>query len=264
MRFAWPAFLTFALALLATPATAQERKPGCLPDMSEAPARIMKAALSEGEMKLTFVGHATFLIESPAGVKIETDYNDYVRAPVTPDIATMNRAHDTHYSNNPEPGIGQILRGWTPDGSPAHHDVTLQDIRIRNVVTNIRQWGTDRTIYNGNSIFIVEQDDFCIAHLGHLHHELEPEHYRALGRIDVLLMPVDGNYTLSQESMLEVAKHVQAKIMIPMHYFGSYTLDRFLELASKDFRIERRTSPVITVSKATLPDKPTIVVLPGR
>ncbi len=264
MRFCWQALVTLFAAFAVLPAAAQDKHPGCMPDMSEAPARILKAALSEGEMRLTFVGHATFLIESPQGVKIETDYNDYVRAPVTPDIATMNHAHDTHYSNNPEPGIGQILRGWTSDGSPAHHDVTFKDIRIRNVVTNIREWGTGRTIYNGNSIFIVEQDDFCIAHLGHLHHELEPEHYRALGRVDVLLMPVDGNYTMSRESMLEVAKHLQAKIMIPMHYFGSSTLERFLDLASKDFRIERRDSPTLIVSKETLPDKPTVIVLPGH
>ena len=59
-------------------------------------------------------GHATFLIESPQLVRIATDYNDYVRPPVLPDIATMNHAHDTHYTDNPDPAIKYVLRGWGP------------------------------------------------------------------------------------------------------------------------------------------------------
>ena len=55
-------------------------------------------------MRLTFIGHATFLIESPTGVTIETDYNDYVRSGRVPTIATMNRAHSTHYASAPDPG----------------------------------------------------------------------------------------------------------------------------------------------------------------
>jgi hypothetical protein len=46
----------------------------------------------EGSVSITFLGHASFLIESPAGVRVVTDYNDAIRAPVTPDIVTMNNA----------------------------------------------------------------------------------------------------------------------------------------------------------------------------
>ena len=49
-------------------------------------------------------------------MKIATDYNDYLRPSVVPDIATMNRAHTTHYSNFPDPDIKHLLRGWNPDG----------------------------------------------------------------------------------------------------------------------------------------------------
>src|ERR1051325_8546467 len=66
---------------------------------------VLPAALARGEIALTFVGHATFLIESPGGVRVATDYNDYVRPSVVPDVATMNRAHSTHYSARPDPAI---------------------------------------------------------------------------------------------------------------------------------------------------------------
>jgi len=67
---------------------------------------------TETAVSITSLGHASFLIESPAGVRVVTDYNDMIRAPVTPDIVTMNNAHPTHYSETLEPGIKYVLRGW--------------------------------------------------------------------------------------------------------------------------------------------------------
>src|SRR5215469_11584493 len=70
------------------------------------------AALNPDQVRLTFLGHATFLIESPQLVRIATDYNDYIKTPLVPDIATMNHAHDTHYTDHPDPAIKYVLRGW--------------------------------------------------------------------------------------------------------------------------------------------------------
>jgi L-ascorbate metabolism protein UlaG (beta-lactamase superfamily) len=260
--------LTLALLLLVLfwplAARAEDGRPACLPDMAQGPARLLKASLKPDEVRLTFVGHASFLIESARGTTAVTDYNDYVRAAVTPLIATMNRAHSTHYSNNPEAGIRHVLRGWTPDGSPARHDVTVEDMRVRNVATNIRDWSSERTVLNGNSIFVFETAEMCIAHLGHLHHDLEPEHIRALGRVDVLLVPVDGAYTMRQDVMFEVVNRLQARVIIPMHFFSPRTLERFLALARERFPVQFRETPVLTLTRATLPERPTVMVLPGR
>src|ERR1700675_4127939 len=69
------------------------------------------APLKAAPARLTFIGHATFLIESPQLVRIATDYNDYVRPPVLPDIITMNHAHDTHFTDHPDPAITYVLAG---------------------------------------------------------------------------------------------------------------------------------------------------------
>lgn len=61
---------------------------------SVVPAAFQLAALNADQARISYIGHATFLLESPQGVRIATDYNDYVRPAVTPDIATMNHAHD--------------------------------------------------------------------------------------------------------------------------------------------------------------------------
>ena len=227
------------------------------------PAALHLAALDADQARITYAGHATFLIESPQLVRIATDYNDYVRPPLLPDIATMNHAHSTHYTDRPDPGIQFVLRGWAGGEAPARHDLQYKDVRVRNVPTNIRDWGggTER---HGNSIFIFELANLCIAHLGHLHHTLTQQQLDEIGRIDVVMVPVDGSFTLDLEGMIAVLRSLKAPIMIPMHYFSSYTLDRFLSRVREDWDVEYAETPSIVVSKATLPAKPKILVLPGH
>jgi L-ascorbate metabolism protein UlaG (beta-lactamase superfamily) len=268
-----------ALAVLAAgPATAQPAPTPAKPEMMEncpglvagQPPRLIPAAynlasLAADEVRISYVGHSTFMLESPKGVKIATDYNDYVKPRVIPDIATMNHAHSTHYTDNPDPAIKYVLRGWGPSPEqPARHDITVGDVRIRNVPTNIRNWngGTER---HGNSIFIFEIANLCIAHLGHLHHTLNQQQLNEIGRIDAVMVPVDGGVTLDLEGMAEVLAALKAPLMIPMHYFSSYSLRRFLDvLGEKSYEVETSEVSSVVISKTTLPDKPKVLVLPGR
>jgi L-ascorbate metabolism protein UlaG (beta-lactamase superfamily) len=197
-------------------------------------------------------------------VRVATDYNDYVKPPVLPDIVTMNHAHSTHYTDNPDPGIKHVLRGWAGEEKPARIDVTYKDVRVRNVPTNIRSWSTGGTERHGNSIFIFEMANMCIAHLGHLHHTLNQQQLNEIGRVDIVMVPVDGTLTLDGEGMIEVLRSLKAPLMIPMHYFSSYTLDRFLARVRRDWDVEVADVPSVVLSKASLPAKPKILVLPGR
>jgi len=227
------------------------------------PAASRVAALKADEVRLDYIGHSTFLIESPQGVRIATDYNDYVRPPVTPDIATMNHAHPSHYTDHPDPAIKYVLRGWADDEKPARIDMQFEDVRVRNVPTNIRTYdgGTER---HGNSIFIFEIANLCIAHLGHLHHTLTQQQLNEIGRIDVVLVPVDGSYTLDLDGMVEVLHALKAPLMIPMHYFSRLTLDRFLDRVRQEWAVEIAAVPTLVVSRTTLPVKPKVLVLPGH
>jgi L-ascorbate metabolism protein UlaG (beta-lactamase superfamily) len=228
------------------------------------PASLRLAALAGDQVRISYVGHSTFLIESPRLVRIATDYNDYVTPPVRPDIVTMNHAHSTHYTDSPDPKIPHVLRGWASEyGKPVRHDAQVRDVRVRNVPTNIRDWGggTER---HGNSIFIFEIANLCIAHLGHLHHTLNQQQLNEIGRIDVVMFPVDGTFTLDLDGMIEVLQSLKAPLMIPMHYFSAFTLNRFLDRARDKFAIEIAETPSVLVSKATLPEKPQVLVLPGR
>ena len=221
------------------------------------------AQLKPGDVRISYVGHSTFLLETPRGVRIATDYNDYVRPAVIPEIATMNRAHTTHYTNSPDPAIKHVLRGWNPDGGAAQHDITVEDVRVRNIPTNIRSYSGGTEIW-GNSIFVFEVANLCIGHLGHLHHTLTTQQLAQIGQLDIVLVPVDGSFTLDVAGMMEVLKALKAPLMIPMHYFSSYTLERFMHEARPVFEVETSEVPTVVVSRANLPKKPKILVLPGN
>jgi L-ascorbate metabolism protein UlaG (beta-lactamase superfamily) len=253
----------------ATPAPAKPEMMESCPGLVAArppfatPVAFRLAALERDQVRLNYIGHSTFLIESPQLVRIATDYNDYVRPPVLPDIATMNHAHTTHYSLSPDPAIKYVLRGWSDDQKPARIDIQYKDVRIRNVPTNIRTFdgGTER---HGNSIFVFEIANLCIAHLGHLHHTLTQQQLNEIGRVDVALVPVDGSYTLDIDGMVEVLHALKAPLMIPMHYFSAYTLERFLQRVRQEWDVEIAEVPSLVLSKATLPAKPKVLVLPGH
>jgi len=277
VRLAVVTTLAASIALVAIAPVAAQSPPAGKPEMREncpglvastAP-RVMPAAfrlaLNPDQVRISYSGHSTFLVESPQLVRVATDYNDYVRPMVLPDVATMNHAHSTHYTDRPDPRIPHVLRGWGPSPEqPARHDVQVRDVRVRNVPTNIRDWsgGTER---HGNSIFIYEMANMCIAHLGHLHHTLTQQQLDEIGRIDVVFAPVDGTMTLDTDGMIEVLQSMKAQLVIPMHYFSSFTLHRFLDRAKHyKWDVELAPVPSTVVSKTTLPATPKVLVLPGR
>jgi L-ascorbate metabolism protein UlaG (beta-lactamase superfamily) len=225
-------------------------------------ANFQPAAVPADAVRVTFVGHATFLIETPQGVAAATDYNDYIRPALRPDIVTMNYAHTTHYTDNPEPGIRHVLRGWSYQDKPARHNVQFKDMRVRNVPTNIRNYGSG-TEFDGNSIFIFEVADLCLAHLGHLHHKLTPGHLADIGKIDVLFVPVDGGFTLNIFDMQDVIAQIAAPLVVPMHYFSESTLERFLARLRETHDIKLNDSRSTLISRNIIPKKPSILVLPG-
>ncbi|MBA5778992.1 MBL fold metallo-hydrolase [Stappia sp. F7233] len=224
----------------------------------------LKTALAPNQLQIRYIGHSTFEIETPTGLRIATDYNGTMKPDRIPNVVTMNGAHGTHFTFNPEPEIEHVLLGWNPEGGPMDHDLTIRDVRIRNIQTNTRGWdGETRRL--GNSIFIFETAELCIAHLGHLHQRLTDEDLTRLGRIDIVFVPVDGSVTLGHDSMAEVLQAIGPRVVIPMHAFTYGSLQSFsARLALAGYQVELSDSPVYIASRATLPAAPTLLVLPGR
>jgi L-ascorbate metabolism protein UlaG (beta-lactamase superfamily) len=269
--------LSAALALLAslliTPSVgfAQEETPSKCVAIAEALPSVTYASFTPvipvqthmgDDVTITYAGHSTYVIETPGGVRIATDYSGVYGHTPLPRVVTMNKAHRTHFTEAPDTGIEHVLRGWNPDGDgPAKHRVVVDDVYIRNVTSDIRHFdgGLER---DGNSIFIFEVAGLCIGHLGHLHTKLSDQQFGQIGRLDIVMVPVDGGMTQSLTSMSEIATRLYSSMILPMHRHST-PLAEFLGLMGEGFAVDYRDGRSFTVSLKTLPDRPTIVVLEG-
>ncbi len=261
-----------AFSLIATAAIAQDRRPShCIAIADAAPglAYIQKASYTapvpDFSVRITYVDHAMFLIQTPGGLSAITDFAGYLgTSDFVPDVATMNHAHDTHWTAFPDPRITHVLRGWGETEAGADHHLDLGEMLIRNVSTDIRSRFGSGVEKNGNSIFVFEVEGLCVGHLGHLHHEPTDEQYAALGRLDVVMAAVDGGMTLPTDTIVKILIRLKSSVVIPMHWFGRTTLERFVLEMSDEFLVERPGTSEYVVSLRTLPSRPTVVVLEPR
>jgi L-ascorbate metabolism protein UlaG (beta-lactamase superfamily) len=260
------------LSSLIAPAAAQNapRASECLA-MSQAPPRaapvsLRTAAADTDEVAITYAGHSTYYIDTPAGVRIATDFSGAYTTGRLPDVVTMNHAHSTHYSLFPDSRIPLVLHGWGDDGQPAKIAQRVGDVYIRNVTTDIRRYfGDDSSgemIRDGNSIFIFEVAGLCIGHLGHLHHKLDESHFAAIGRLDIVMVPIDGTYTMSLDGISDITRRLRASVVLPMHRFMT-PLDDFMRRIGQQFAIDVRTERTLRISRETLPGAPTVIILQG-
>src|SRR5947208_560981 len=267
--------LAAALALLgsliaAVAAQQQPLRSECLA-MANAPPRALPVSLRRTAAKaedvaITYVGHSTYYIDTPGGIRIATDFNGAYRTGRLPDVVTMNRAHSTHYTLFPDPKIQHVLHGWGENGQPAHVNERVGDVYVRNVTTDIRRYYSDDSngemIKDGNSIFIFEVAGLCIGHLGHLHHKLDDSHFAPIGRLDIARVPIHGSYTMSLDGVSDITRRLRASVVLPMHRFMT-PLDEFMRRIGQQFEIDQRNERTLTISRDTLPSKPTVIILDG-
>jgi L-ascorbate metabolism protein UlaG (beta-lactamase superfamily) len=110
---------------------------------------------------------------------------------------------------------GVIEKGNKQEWNPI--DLKRGPIRIRNVATyHDTQNGMQR---GKNSIFIVEADGLTICHLGDLGHKLTDDQVKAIGKVDILMIPVGGIYTINGEQAQTVMEQLKPRLFVfPMHY----------------------------------------------
>jgi len=266
MRF----ILALLFALIASSAAAQERRPShCIAVAEADPALIyvqpasFRDPVAEFGVRITYVDHSMFLIQSEDGVDAMTDFTGfYGNVDFLPDVVTMNNAHSTHWTRFPDPGIPHVLEGWADAEGARDHYLDLGGMLVRNIHTDIRDFSGTRVRENGNSIFVFEVAGLCVGHMGHLHHEPDDAQYAAIGRLDVVMVAVDGGLTLDHASVVRIMERLRSSVIIPMHWFGRGTLDRFLTaMGESGFAVDRRESASLTMSLRDLPDRPTVMVL---
>ena len=249
-----------ALALALSPGLALAQS-DCIALAANEASVVPAAYVPEEGVAVRYLDHSMFALTLPDGLLAVTDYNGHIGNPDTvPAVVTMNHYHDTHFTKTPDPRIPVVLAGWGTFGHPAAIDLDLAGLRVRNVTSDTRGPFGEGGEQDGNSIFIFEAEGLCIVHLGHLHQELSAAKRAMIGRVDVLMVPVDGGFTMSQDSMAAEIRALHPRIVLPMHWFGPDTLAAFLATMSS-WPVETIAGPELVVTRESLPQAPKIVLL---
>jgi len=182
-------------------------------------AAIASAQPGPASVELTWLGQAAFVMDTSTGLKVlldPTNVGGYDNAPVEGvDVVTVTHEHPDHNAVDLALGNPTVLRGLA-DGECAGIDETVKGVRIRTVASfHDTEAGAQR---GNNAIFVFELPDLKIVHLGDLGQALTGSQVHAIGRADVLLIPVSGGPTIGPETAVEVARQLAARGVIPMHY----------------------------------------------
>ncbi|MCQ9205160.1 MAG: MBL fold metallo-hydrolase [Omnitrophica bacterium] len=181
-------------------------------------------------MKISWIGHSCFLLETDKGIKIVTDPYEsgsysgavgYSPVNIQADIVTVSHYHADH-GHTKEFKTAQIV---DREGS-----VKVKDIEIKGLMSYHDDKKGD--LRGKIIIFVIKAEGLKIVHFGDL--GTQDVDADELKDIDIALIPVGGTFTLDAEEAIEVLDKINPKITIPMHFktpklgFGIDGVDVFL------------------------------------
>jgi L-ascorbate metabolism protein UlaG (beta-lactamase superfamily) len=209
-------------------------------------------------MEITWYGRACFRLRGRDATAI-TDpcppSTGFVAGRHDVDLLTISHDHADHtYTRS----ITAALTLTRP-GEYEHSDLLVTGVRA----FHDGNAGTDR---GDNIIFAIEIDGVHVCHLGDLGHLLTDEQLSELGPIDVLLVPVGGQTTLTPAEAAEVVAQVSPKLVIPMHFAADGGSKDLLgpETFLHEMAVEPIRQPKAQVTVSSLPDETQVVVLEAR
>lgn len=167
--------------------------------------------LGWGAMDINYLGHASFRIKGKTAVVVTDPFDESLGmkfSKVSADIVTVS--HD-HFDHNKTDSVSEVQRvidgpgeyellGVSVIGIGSFHDAKKGELRGKN------------------TIYVIEMDGIRLVHLGDLGHKIKTKRAEAIGEVDVLMIPVGGEYTIDAADAAEVVGILEPKIVIPMHY----------------------------------------------
>lgn len=162
-------------------------------------------------MRLTWLGHSCFLLESD-GYRIVLDPY-FVES--YPELHTS--AHEVLCSHDHRDHCFASAVTLLHDGKKSPFTVETVDTFHDE----------KRGILRGkNKMHILRAEGLTVVHAGDLGHVLSDAQLAAAKNCDVLLLPVGGYYTVDALTAKEIADTVSPRIVVPMHYrFGTRGYD---------------------------------------
>lgn len=207
-------------------------------------------------MDIRWLGHACFLLQSKDGIRVLTDPFDETVGYPPPirevDVVTVSHQHFDHNAVGLLPGNPSVVEG---PGEHYHKGISFEGISTYHD-------GLKGALRGSNTVFVFEMDGVRVCHMGDLGHLLTAKQMESLGRIDLLLIPVGGTFTIDADQARETVERLKPRVTVPMHYKTRY-LDfpiTGVDVFTRHFR-NVKTATSLTLDRESLPDEPMIIVL---
>ncbi|NLH48746.1 MAG: MBL fold metallo-hydrolase [Myxococcales bacterium] len=166
-------------------------------------------------MKIRWNGHSSFTITTANGTVIVLDPYEpgafgggiaYRPIDVKPDIVVISHDHADH----------NYTAGFKKPFIEVRQNADVNGIVFRALETfHDEVQGAKR---GRNLIFIIKTDGMILCHLGDLGHKLSDAQLKEIGKVDVLMGPIGGFYTIDARTAAEVVSRINPRIFIPMHF----------------------------------------------
>jgi L-ascorbate metabolism protein UlaG (beta-lactamase superfamily) len=163
-------------------------------------------------MKIKYLAHAAFLITPENGTRILTDPYEtsmgvsHGAINETADIVTVSHEHGDHNNVSAVKGNPKIVKV----------SQEVKGISIKAVATSHDDRGGSQR--GKNTMFCFSIDSINVCHAGDLGHELTADQVKAIGKVDVLMIPVGGFFTIDARTATKVCDQLKPKVVLPMHY----------------------------------------------
>ena len=201
-------------------------------------------------MKLTWLGHACFKLESNDGVIIFDPFKDnsvpgLKEIRENADLVLCSHDHDDHH------GLECVMQTGNKTSFVIHTLDSFHDDQ-------------EGALRGKNIIHIVETEGMKIVHLGDIGCDFDTS---SLNNCDVLLIPIGGYYTIDTKMALKLIDKIQPRIIIPMHYkgesFGYPVLSTIDEFLKESFNVVSYDSNSILIDSST-PQQTAVLNLDSR
>jgi len=213
-------------------------------------------------VEIYYLGHACFKIKGREVTIITDPYSPEIglKLPknLEADIVTTSHGHYDHAYTE------AIAGNFFKIGGPGEYEV--KGIFVTGIPSfHDKSQGQER---GKNTIYVFEIDGFRLCHLGDLGHELSSEELEAIGEVDVLFIPVGGNYTISAKEAANIVSEIEPRFVIPMHYKveGSNLDIEGVEKFCQEMgaKVEPRDKFVLTKPSSSEEEKEEVVILKVR
>lgn len=212
-------------------------------------------------MIIEWLGHSCFKIVSDIGVVVVFDpfdpnYTGLDCKKINADVISISHGHGDHSALHQVEGYSLVV---SKHGTYEYKNIKIQTIKSFHD-------NKKGALRGENLISILYVDSLKICHFGDMGENLTKDQIEKIGKVDIILIPIGGIYTIDAKQAKEFLNILKPQITIPMHYnikdlkFELGYLSTFLEMFdAKDIKIMKENS--IKISKEDLKNHPKILVL---